>query len=334
MTGGLNLSQDVLVLASQVLAVGGLESLNIGGLDLVEVSLDTGEEDAGLLHDLHWHVLLLLEELSELLTTVEQLLGNSVEIGTELGESGDLTVLSELELEGTGDLLHGLDLSGSSDTGHGKTDIDSWADTLVEKLSLQEDLTVGNGDDVGWDIGRHITSLGLNNWQGSQGSTTVLLVHLSCALEETRMKIEDITWESLTTGWASQEEGHLTVSDSLLGEIVVDDEGVLAVVTEVLANSATRVWGQELEWSGLRSGSGNDDGVLESIAVAEETHDVGNGGALLTNSNVDAVKRLGVVTLLVDILLVEDSVDGDGGLASLSVANNKLTLASANRDLK
>jgi len=148
------------------------------------------------------------------------------------------------------------------------------------------------------------------------------------------MEVEDITWESLTTGWASQEKGHLTVSNSLLGEIVVDDEGVLAVVTEVLANSASGVWGQELEWSGLGSGSGNDDGVLESIAVSEEAHDVRNGGALLTNRNIDAVERLGVITLLVDILLVEDGVDGDGGLASLSVANNKLTLASANWDLK
>ena len=310
------------------------ESADLIHGDFVEIAADAGKDRNDLLFDRHRRILGLLQQFGQPFAARQKPLRRSVEIRTELGEGGDLTVLGELELEGTGDLLHGLDLSGSSDTGHGKTDIDSCADTLVEKLSLQEDLTVGNGDDVGWDIGRHITSLGLNNWQGSQGSTTVLLVHLSCALEETRMKIEDITWESLTTGWASQEEGHLTVSDSLLGEIVVDDEGVLAVVTEVLANSATRVCGQELEWSGLRSGSGNDDGVLESIAVAEETNDVGNGGALLTNSNVDAVKRLGVVTLLVDILLVEDSVDGDGGLASLSVANNKLTLASANRDLK
>ena len=31
--------------------------------------------------------------------------------------------------------------------------------TLVEQLGLQEDLSVSDGDDVGWDVGGHITSL-------------------------------------------------------------------------------------------------------------------------------------------------------------------------------
>jgi hypothetical protein len=41
-----------------------------------------------------------------------------------------------------------------------------------------------------------------------------------------------------------------------------------------------------------------------------------------------------VVTSLEDGLLVEDGVDGDGGLAGLSVTNDQLTLSSANRHLK
>ena len=65
------------------------------------------------------------------------------------------------------------------------------------------------------------------------------------------MEVEDITWVSLTTGWSSEEEGHLSVGNSLLGEIVVDDEGVLAVVSEVLTDGASGVWGQELERGGL-----------------------------------------------------------------------------------
>ena len=37
-------------------------------------------------------------------------------------------------------LLHSLELSGGSDTGDRKTDVDSRADTLIEQLSLQENL--------------------------------------------------------------------------------------------------------------------------------------------------------------------------------------------------
>ena len=90
------------------------------------------------------HVLLLLEQFSQLLTSVQELLGGGVEIRTELGEGGDFSVLGQLELEGTGDLLHGLDLGGGTDTGHRETDVDSGADTLVEELSLQEDLTISD----------------------------------------------------------------------------------------------------------------------------------------------------------------------------------------------
>jgi hypothetical protein len=55
------------------------------------------------------------------------------------------------------------------------------------------------------------------------------------------VEIEDITWEGFTTGWASEQQRHLTVSNGLLGKIVVDDEGMLAIVTEVLTNSASGV---------------------------------------------------------------------------------------------
>ena len=56
-------------------------------------------------------------------------------------------------------LLHGLGLGGGSDTGHGETDVDGRPDALVEELSLQEDLAVSDGDDVGGNVGRHVTSL-------------------------------------------------------------------------------------------------------------------------------------------------------------------------------
>ena len=55
----------------------------------------------------------------------------------------------------------------------------------------------------------------------------------------------------------------------------------------------------------------------------------------MANSDVDAVKLLGVVSvgIVEGGLLVDDGIDGDGGLAGLSVTNDKLSLASANGDL-
>ena len=69
--------------------------------------------------------------------------------------------------------------------------------------------------------------------------------------------------------------------------------------------------------------------------ISEDLNDVRDGGSLLANGNVDAVKLLGVLSVGVveGGLLVDDSIDGDGSLSSLSVTDNELSLATTNRDL-
>ena len=135
--------EDVRVLGAEVLEVELLKLTNLVGLNLVEVATDTGVEDANLLLRGHRDVLLLLDELSELLTTVEQLLGSGIEVRAELSESSDLTVLGELELHGTGDLLGCLVLGSGSYTGHRETDGDGRALSLVEELGLHYGMGVG-----------------------------------------------------------------------------------------------------------------------------------------------------------------------------------------------
>ena len=104
-------------------------------------------------------ILALFQQLSQSDTTVQQLLSGSIQIGTELSESSDFTVLGKLELHRTSDLLHSTSLGSRADTRHRQTDVDSRSDTLVEQLSLQENLSVSDGNYVGWDVSRHVTSL-------------------------------------------------------------------------------------------------------------------------------------------------------------------------------
>jgi hypothetical protein len=69
--------------------------------------------------------------------------------------------------------------------------------------------------------------------------------------------------------------------------------------------------------------------------IAEDLHYVGDGGSLLADSDVDTEESLGVVGVGVveGGLLVDDGIDGDGSLSSLSVTNDQLSLASTNGDL-
>ena len=101
LTFGSESLQDVRVLVSNVIKIELLEFTNVWSLNLVKVSSDTGVEDADLLLSWHWNILSLLKELSELLTSVQKLLGGSIKIGTELGEGSDLSVLGKIELHGT-----------------------------------------------------------------------------------------------------------------------------------------------------------------------------------------------------------------------------------------
>jgi len=325
---------DVVVLAQDGFQEHLLELRDLGGLDFVEVTPDSGEDDADLVLSLHGNVLLLLEQLSEFLSSVEQVLGGSVEVGTELGEGSDFSVLGELQLERSSDLLHGGDLGGRSDSGDGQTDVDGGSDSLVEEFGFQEDLAVGDGDDVGGDESGHISGLRLDDGQGGERTTSLALVHLGGSLQKSRMEVEHVAGVGLSAWGSSQQQRHLSVGDGLLREIVVDDQSVETGVSEVLADGAARVGSQELKGSGLRGGGGDHDGVLERVVVLEHFDDVGHGGALLADGDVDAVEALGGVSArLEEGLLVEDGVDGDGSFSSLSISDDQLSLTSSNGNL-
>ena len=77
---------------------------DLAGVNFVQKSTYTAVDDCDLFLNSHGYVLALLQKLSQPDTTVQQLLGGSVQIGTELGESGDLTILGQLQLHGTSDL--------------------------------------------------------------------------------------------------------------------------------------------------------------------------------------------------------------------------------------
>jgi hypothetical protein len=215
-----NRVKDGLLVGAEVVEEVGLPLEDLGNGNAVEVTVDTSVDEGNHLVDGHGAVLLLLEELGKTLTTGQGLLGGGIEIGTELGEGGDLTVLGQEELERTSDLLHGLELSGGTDTRDGKTDVNGGTDTLVEELGLQEDLTISDGNNVGGNVSGNITTLGLNDGQGSEGTTTKLVVHLGSTLEETRVEVENVTGVGLTTGRTTEKQRHLTVSDGLQRQLV------------------------------------------------------------------------------------------------------------------
>src|SRR3546814_3387380 len=118
-------------------------------------------------------------------------------------------------------------------------------------------------------------------------------------------------YEMRISDWSSD----VCSSDLLLGQIVIDDDGMGTVVAEELAHGAARVGRQELQRRRLRRGRGHHDRVLERTLVFQDLHELGDAGALLADGDVDAVELLRLVVALVDRLLIDDGVERDGGLA-------------------
>lgn len=90
--------------------------------------------------------------------------------------------------------------------------------------------------------------------------------------------------------------------------------------------------GEVLERSGLGGGGSDDDAVLHGVVLLKSLDELSNSGTLLANSDVDTVELLGLVTGVVPPLLVKHGVQSDGSLASLTITDNQLTLATANRN--
>ena len=84
-----------------------------------------------------------------------------------------------------------------------------------------------------------------------------------------------------------------------------------------------------LQRSSLGGSGSDDDGVLHGVVLLKGLDELGNGGSLLTDGDVDAVQLLGLVVGVVPSLLVEDGIQSNGGLTGLTVTDNQLTLATA-----
>ena len=137
------------------------------------------------------------------------------------------------------------------------------------------------------------------------------------------MQVEHVARVRLAARRAAQQEGELTVGLGLLGQVVVHHEGVLTVFHPVLANGTTGIRGEELKRSRVAGGRHDDDGVLEGTVVFEGLHGLGDRRVLLADSHIDALHTL--------TLLVQDRVDGDGGLTGLTVTDDEFALSTADR---
>ena len=292
-------------------------------LDGIEIAVAGGVDDRHLLLDRQRLILRLLQHFDQPAAAVQLTERLLVEVAAELRERRELAVLRQVQPQRTRDLAHGLDLRRPADARHRVADVDRGADALVKQIRLQEDLPVGDRNDVGRNVRREVAGLRLDDRQRRQRAAAELLAQLRRALQQSRVQIEDVAGIRLTARRPAQEQRDFAIGLRVLGEVVVDEQRVTSAVAEVLAHRARRIWADIEERRGIGCAGRDDDGVLHRAGVLERAHDLGDRRLLLPDRAVDADDVLA--------LLVDDRVDRDGGLARLPVADDQLALASPDR---
>src|SRR5699024_7827575 len=319
-------------LAFDVIVQFGLEAQHIVDRDVVEVAVGAGIDRHGLLLERPRGVLTLFEQFGQACAASQIALGRIVEVRGEHREGLERAVLSQRDLQRTGDALECLGLCGAADTRDGHTHVDSGTLTGVEEVRLEEDLTVGDRDHVGRNERSDVIGLGFDDRQTGHRAAAELVGELRTAFEQTRVEVEHVTRVGLTARRTTQEQRHGAVGFGLLRQIVEDDEDVLAVVHPVLTDGRAGVGCEVLESGRIRRRRGHDGRVLESSCLFQRTTHAGDGRALLADSDVDAADLLLRVAGLPVGLLVDDRVDRQSGLAGLAVTDDQLTLSTAARN--
>src|ERR1700761_1696273 len=324
--------EDVDILAAQKRQQAVFEGAHLVDRKRIEIAVGAGPDHANLLFHLQRRELRLLQEFGQARATVQQTLRRGVEVGAELRERRHFAVLRQLALDLAGDLLHRLGLRRRSDARHRQTDVHRRADALEEQIGFKEDLAVGDRNDVGRNVGRHVVGLGFDDRQRGQRARTLILVELRRALEQAGVQIEHVARVGFAARRAAQQQRHLAVSDGLLGQVVIDDDGVHAVVAEIFAHGAAGERRDVLHRRRIRRGRGDDDRIFQRALLFEHLDELRHGGALLADRDVDAIQLDVLVGLRVERLLVENGVERDRGLAGLAVADDQLALAAADRN--
>ena len=106
------------------------------------------------------------------------------------------------------------------------------------------------------------------------------------------MEIEHVAGIGFAARRAAQQQRHLAIGHGLLGEIVIDDQRVHAVVAEELAHRAAGIGREELQRRRLGGRRGDDDRIVERAVILQRLDDLRDGRALLPDRDIDAIELL------------------------------------------
>ena len=143
------------------------------------------------------------------------------------------------------------------------------------------------------------------------------------------MQIKDISRISLTPRRTAENQRYLTVGNSLLGQVIVNDQRIPTGIAEILSDGSSCKRSKILQSGRVGSSSGNYDSVVQCSTLLQHVHDIGNSRTFLSHGYINTVNRFACFVIR---FLIQDGIDGNGGLSRLTVADNQFTLSATDRN--
>ena len=119
----------------------------------------------------------------------------------------------------SGGLFHGFSLGCAAHAGYGEANVYGGAHSGEEQVALQEDLAVGDGDDVGRNVGGHVARLGLDDGQGGNGPAAQLVAQTAGAFQQSGVQVEHFAGVCRAARRAFQQQGQGPVGHRVLGPV-------------------------------------------------------------------------------------------------------------------
>ena len=173
-------------------------------------------------------------------TAGELLLHPFVRHATETGERFKLQELRVVEPHALCRVPQRNCLRLPADPAHAGPHVHGRLLPLIEQLGVQHDLPVGDGDEVGGNIGAQIARIRLGDRQRGQRACALFFGQLGRALQQPRMHVEHVPRVGLPPRRLPGEQRYFPVGGGVFGQVVEHDQRVSAAVAKILCHRHRR----------------------------------------------------------------------------------------------
>ena len=137
------------------------------------------------------------------------------------------------------------------------------------------------------------------------------------------MVIENITRIRFTSRRTPEQQRHLTISDSLFGQIIINNQRMSFTISEIFRHRTSGIRRDILQCCRIAGARGNHSGIGHGTVFFQNGDNLSHSGLLLAAGNINAENIL--------TFLAKDGINGDSCFADLAVTNDQLPLPSTHR---